>query len=170
MRMMMTENTMMRVIMLRGEKRDTRTHEHGTSSRPHGLGYIPHIFSSIKLQTADKRTPPDVSHKVQTCRILFAPATPCLQMKPLDVVVLRLRSRTSSQASPATDAPTCLTDMLPHRRFPSPVWRTPCVNITFEACSSELLGRRHWSSFVACRRVRIQRRDGVKFCVCPFKF
>lgn len=161
MRMMMVENKMMMVIMLRGEKTDTRTH---------GLGYIRHIASSIKLQTADKRTPPDVSEKVQTCRRLFAPATPCLQTKPLDVAVLRSRSRRSSQASPATVAPTCFTGMLLHRRSPAPVWRTPCVNITFEACSLELSRRRHPSSFVACRRVRIQRRDGVKLCVCPFKF
>lgn len=92
----------------------------------------------------------------------------CRRKAP-DVAVLRLRSRASSQASPATVAPTCLRDMLPHRRSPSPVWRTPCVNITFEACSSEPLRRSHRSSFVACRRVRIQRRDGVEFCVCPFR-
>lgn len=68
MRMMMVENTMMMMIMLWGEKTDTRTRWHGAGSAPHGLGYIPHISSSIKLQTADKRTPPDVSDKVQTCR------------------------------------------------------------------------------------------------------
>lgn len=47
------------------------------------------------------------------------------------------------------------TDMPPHRRSLSPVWRTPCVNITFEVCSLELLRRRHRSSLLICRRREI---------------